>query len=116
VKKNADEAYEFLYSQLESLKEICSNRVLPILDFCQECITYSGLKYLPDEVELRSDTVIFSYEEDNGDHLLVSFTKQGFTFDDAVIECVSFKKDNLQSYHSLSWNNTLKFIDDWFIL
>jgi len=116
VNRNADESYEFLYSQLENLKGICTNRVLPILEFCQECITASYLKYLPNEVELKSDAVVFSYEEDNGDHLLVSFKKQGLNFDDPAVDCFSFKKDNLQSSCELSWNDTLKFVNNWFII
>jgi hypothetical protein len=115
LKRNSGETYEFVYNQLESLKITSSNLVLPILEFCQECITDCSLKYLPNDIELRKYAVIFLYEEDNGDHLLISFNKQGLNFDDEAIECLSFKSDTITSYHDLSWNKALQLINSWFI-
>lgn len=113
MKLNGDETYELLYTQLESLKERCSKGVTNILCFCQQCICDQTLRFLPDEVELRTDSVIFSYEEDNGDHLMISFKKEGYNFDDPSIDYFSFQNNHLKSINDLSWHQIVEFINKW---
>ena len=115
MKLYTDENHDYLYNHLESLKEVCHDNISNILDFCQECICDTRLKYLPDTVDIRSESVVFNYEETQN-HLMISFKKFGMGFDDSSIDLFSFKNEESETKtkNNLSWNEVIHLINEWY--
>lgn len=109
---NDDNKYVEIYNRLEEMKIDHPNNI-SLIEFCQQCLTDDKLEYLPNEVSIHRGKVMFDYEEDNGDHLMVAFNEELASFESKGIEYYSFKKNSMLSNSQVSWNDMLKLINEW---
>ena len=109
---NDDNKYIEIYNCLEEMKANHPNNI-SLLEFCQQCLTDDTLEYLPTEVSIRHGKVMFDYEEDNGNHLMVSFSEELASFETKGIEYYSFKKNSTVANSRMAWNDMCKLINQW---
>lgn len=105
--------YELLYTQLEKAKFVYDGKLTGIISFCQSCLSNDKLQFLPDEVETIDSRVVFSYEEDTNDHLMITFRTEPASEYSKCIDYFLFQNDHIISENGKSWLEIRKIINDF---